>query len=155
MEKKQLTAEEVYKKNQKTAKILGRLAPICFWVFLALSVMCLIFAFKNSFGNVGEIVSLLDSDKFTGEQLEQNYAYLIDKYGEWVIGTGGSGFTITFVHIGKALFSGLMIVNCFLSVLFLVCAFVLGKWLFPKLSAQLKEDNQDMVNMQVLKNIKE
>lgn len=155
MEKKQLTAEDVYKKNQKKSKILRTLAPIVFWGCLALAVLCLIFAVKNSFGNIGEICDMLDNSKWTGDQLEQNYAYLIEKYGEWVIGNGGNGFTITFVNIGKALFSGLMLTNCVLCVVFLVSAYVLGKWLLPKLSAQILIDNQDMVNLTILHNQKD
>ena len=98
-EKKQLTAEEIYKKNQKKSKVLRILAPICFWGFLALSVLCLIFAIRNSFGNIAEIMALLDSKKYTGVELQSNYSYLIDKYGEWVIGNGSTGFTITFINI--------------------------------------------------------
>lgn len=155
MEKKQLTPEEIYKRNQKKSKVLRILAPICFWGFLALSVLCLIFAIRHSFGNVAEICNLLDSKKFTGEELQANYNYLIEKYGEWVIGNGGTGFQITFVNIGHALFSGLMITNCIFFVVFLVSAYVLGKWLLPKLSAQILLDNQDMVNLTILKNQKE
>lgn len=155
MEKKQLTPEEIYKRNQKKSKVLRILAPICFWGFLALSVLCLIFAIRHSFGNVAEICNLLDSKKFTGEELQTNYNYLIEKYGEWVIGNGGTGFQITFVNIGHALFSGLMITNCIFFVVFLVSAYVLGKWLLPKLSAQILLDNQDMVNLTILKNQKE
>lgn len=155
MEKKQLTPEETYKKNQKKSKILRILAPVVFWGCLALAVLCLIFAVKNSFGNIAEICNMLDNKKYNGEQLEQNYLYLIDKYGEWVIGNGGNGFTITFVNIGRALFSGLMITNCILSVFFLISAYVLGKWILPKLSAQILIDNQDMVNLTILKNQKD
>ena len=155
MEKKQLTTEEVYKKNQKKSKILRTLAPIVFWGCIALSVVCLIFAIKNSFGNVAEIMRLLDNSIYTGEQLEANYTYLIEKYGEWVIGNGGKGFTISFVHIGKALFSGLMIANLICSVVFLISAYVLGKWLLPKISAQILLDNQDMVNITILQNQKD
>lgn len=152
MEKnKKLTAEETYKRNQKKAKLFSVLAPICFWGFLALSVLMLILAVRHSFGNMGEIIDLLDSNKFTGEELKTNYAYLIDKYGEWIIGNGGSGFTITFINIGNAIFSGLMIASCVLSVVFLVSAFVLGKWLLPMLSRQILNDNQDMVNLTILK----
>lgn len=154
-EKKQLTPEEVYKKNQKKSKVLRILSPIVFWGFLALSVICLIFAVKNSFGNVAEIMRLLDNDKYTGVELQENYTYLIEKYGEWVIGNGSNGFTITFVNVGKALFSGLMLLNCVLSIVFFVSAFVLGKWLLPHLSAQILLDNQDMVNLTVLRNNKE
>lgn len=154
-EKKQLTAEEIYKKNQKKSKVLRILAPICFWGFLALSVLCLIFAIRNSFGNVAEIMVLLDDKTHTGAELQSNYAFLVDKYGEWVIGNGSTGFTITFINIGRALFSGLMVTNCILSVVFVVSAFVLGKWLLPKISAQILLDNQDMVNLTVLRQNKE
>lgn len=151
MEKKQLTPEEIYKRNQKKSKVLRILAPICFWGFLALAIICLILAIKNSFGNVAEIINMLDTKKYTGEELRANYQFLVEKYGEWVIGNGGAGFQITFVNIGHALFSGLMITNCIFFVVFLVSAYLLGKWLLPKLSAQILLDNQDMVNLTILK----
>ena len=154
MEKKQLTAEEIYKRNQKRSKVLRIISPIVFWGCLALAILCFLFAVRHSFGNIAEICNLLESENYTGEQLQENYAYLIDKYGEWVIGNGGNGFQITFVNIGHALFSGLMITNFILSVVFLVSAYVLGKWLLPKISAQILIDNQDMVNLVVLKNQK-
>ncbi len=151
MEKKQLTPEEIYKRNQKKSKVLRILAPICFWGFLALAIICLILAIKNSFGNVAEIINMLDTKKYTGEELQANYQFLVEKYGEWVIGNGGAGFQITFVNIGHALFSGIMITNCIFFVVFLVSAYLLGKWLLPKLSAQILLDNQDMVNLTILK----
>ena len=150
-EKVQLTPEEIYKRNQKRSKILRISAPICFWGFLILSIICLILAVKNSFGNIAEIMDLLDNSKWTGEQLEANYTYLISKYGEWVIGNGGNGFTISFINIGKALFSGLMVMNCMFSVFFFISAYILGKWVLPKLSQQILLDNQDMVNLTVLR----
>lgn len=151
MEKKQLTPEEIYKRNQNKSKVLRILAPICFWGFLALAIICLILAIKNSFGNVAEIINMLDTKKYTGEELQANYQFLVEKYGEWVIGNGGAGFQITFVNIGHALFSGLMITNCIFFVVFIVSAYLLGKWLLPKLSAQILLDNQDMVNLTILK----
>lgn len=151
MEKRQLTAEEIYKKNQKKSKVLRILSPIVFWGCLVIAILCLIFAIRNSFGNVAEICTLLESDNYTGEQLQTNYNHLIEKYGEWTIGTGSNGFQITFVNVGEALFSGVMIVNIVLSVIFFVSAYVLGKWLLPKISAQILLDNQDMVNMTILK----
>ena len=151
MEKKQLTPEEIYKRNQNKSKVLRILAPICFWGFLALAIICLILAIKNSFGNVAEIINMLDTKKYTGEELQANYQFLVEKYGEWVIGNGGAGFQITFVNIGHALFSGLAIINCIFFVVFIVSAYLLGKWLLPKLSAQILLDNQDMVNLTILK----
>lgn len=154
MEKKQKTPQEIYKSNQKKSKILRISAPIVFWVFIALSILCLILAIKNSFGNVAEIIDLLDSKRFTGEELQANYSYLVAKYGEWLIGNGGSGFQITFVNIGHALFGGLMVTSLVLCVLFLAGAYILGKWVLPKLAEQILIDNQDMVNLATLKGIK-
>lgn len=154
-EKKHLTPEEIYKRNQKRAKTTKILAPICFWVFISLAILCIILAIKNSFGNVSEIIDLLDSKKYTGQQIEVNYANLIEKYGEWIIGSGDGGFLITFINIGKALFSGFMITNFILSIVFFISAYVLGKWFLPKLSEQITADNQDMVNITILKNNKE
>ena len=149
--RKELTPEETYKRNQKVSKILRILAPICFWGFLVLSVICLIFALKNSFGNVAEIYNMLDSKKYSGEQLQENYAFLTAKYGELVVGNGGAGFVITFVNVKRAMFSGFMIVNAILCVTFFLAAYVLGKWILPKISKQVLIDNQDMVNMTILK----
>lgn len=149
--KKELSAEEIYKRNQKRSKVLRRIAPFVFWGLMALSLMCFIISVRNSYGNIVEILHMLDDKAYTGEQLSANYNYLINKYGEWIIGSGGSGFTITFINIGRALFSGLMITCNILSGVFFVLAYVLGKWLLPKISAQLLIDNQDMVNLEILK----
>ena len=151
MGKKQLTLEEIYKRNQKKSKVLRTIAPICFWGFLALAIICLILAITISFGNVAEIINLLDKKYYTGEELQANYLYLIDKYGEWIIGNGSSGFQITFINIGHAVFSELMMLNLIFFIVFLVSAYLLGKWLLPKISAQILLDNQDMVNLTILK----
>lgn len=151
MAKKNKTKKDLYLSNQRKAKVLKILAPFVFWGFIALSIMCLIFAVKNSFGNIAEITSLLDNSIYTGEELSNNYAYLVEKYGEWIIGTGGAGFTITFINIGNALFSGLMMLNLTLAIMFFVGAFLLGKWLMPLISNQITQSNQDMVNMEILK----
>ena len=149
--KKNLTAEQVYKHNQKWSKKLKVLAPICFWGCLALGILFVWVAFRNSFGNIAEIVSKLDKDIYTGEELQANYQYLLEKYGEWVIGNGGSGFEMTFVNIKRALFSGVMITSLIFAVVFFVSSYVLGKWLLPKLSQKITQDNQDMVNLEILK----
>lgn len=148
--KKELTPIEKYKKRSKWSKNLRWIAPVCFWVCIALSIMCLVIAIKNSVGNVAEITRLLDSRKYTGEQLETNYEYLVGKYGEWLIGNGGAGFSLTFVNIGHALFSKMAVFNLVMSVIFFASAFVLGKWTLPKISKSLEQDNQDMVNMTIL-----
>lgn len=151
--KKQKTKVQTYDNNKKWAKALKILAPICFWTFLALGVLFFILAIKNSFGNVAEIIDKLNSKAYTGEELRANYQYLVEKYGEWVIGNGGAGFEIMFINIKNAVFSGIMFVCLILSVVFFVSSVVLGKVLLPKISQQLIQDNQDMVNLEVLKTI--
>lgn len=146
-----MTHEEVYKKNKQKAKILKKLSPIVFWGCIILSIIALVFAIRNSFGNVGEICALLDSKTYSSSQIQQNYNYLIDKYGEWTIGDGSHGFSIVFVNIGRALFSGIMITSTIIAIVLFVCAFVIGKWLFPKLSEQIEKDNQEMVNLTILR----
>ena len=42
-------------------------------------------------------------------------------------------------NVGNALFSGVMVLCMFFFVVFLVSAFVLGKWLLPKIAEQIKE----------------
>ena len=148
---KLLSKEELYKKNQKRVKVYGFLSPVCFWVFLVLSVVCFILAIKNSLGNVNEIIDLLETSNHTGEELQANYAYLTEKYGEWVIGNGNAGFQLVFINLKRAVFSGFMI-TCFIAcVVFLISAYVLGKWLFPFLAKKTLQENQDMVNLTILK----
>ena len=151
--KKEKTKVQTYDLNKKWAKALKILAPICFWTFLALGILFLILAIKNSFGNVAEIIEKLNSKIYTGEELRANYEYLIEKYGEWMIGNGGAGFTILFVNIKNALFSGIMVISIILSLVFFVSSVVLGKLLLPRISEQLIQDNQDMVNLEVLKRV--
>lgn len=155
MEKKVKTPEQIYKRNQKISKTLGKIAPFVYWGCIALAIIALIFAVKNSFGNILEIMDLLDNDNYTGVELSANYQLLIEKYGLWSIGTGGSGFTVEFIDIGNALFSGLAITNCIMFVVWLFCAFLGGKWLLPKLSKQIAENNQNSVNMMVFKTAKQ
>jgi len=148
---KLLSKEEIYKNNQRRIKAYGILAPVCFWVLLVLSVLCFILAICHSLGNVGEIIDLLETSNHTGEELQGNYAYLTAKYGEWVIGNGNAGFQLVFINLKRAVFSGFMI-TCFISsIVFLVGAYVLGKWLFPYLAKKTLQENQDMVNLTILK----
>ena len=105
----------------------------------------------NSVGNITEIISLLDKDKYTGEQLQENYQYLIERWGEWVIvGKSANIFKIQFVNIGNAFFSGLMITFLVLGIVCFACSIVLGKILFPKLAQYYSDNNQDMVNIATL-----
>ena len=145
----QLTRE--HKKNKRKAKWLERIAPICFIVFLVLAFVCLVFAVANSFGNIKEIITLLDKKGSTGAELSANYQYLIEKYGEWVIGTGGNGWTISFIDVGHALFNGLLYTNLILSAIFFVLA-ILSKKLLPKIAQQISENDQEKINMITLKN---
>lgn len=149
--KKKLSKEQIYKRNQKIEKIIKIATPIVFWLFIALAVLFLILAIQNSFGNCSEIISKLDNKIYNDEQLQANYNELIEKYGEWTIGSGGSGFVIYFINIGKALFSGLMIVNLIFSITFAILSVLLGKWLMPYLARKMEQKNNDMVNLEILR----
>lgn len=147
-----MTKQELYEKNRKKAKVLKTAAPIVFWGLLILAVLFFIVALKNSVGNMDEITSLLNSKKFTGEELQANYLYLTEKYGEWVIGNGGTGFTLTFINVKNAVFGGFAVFTGIVSIVCFIGAWVLGKWLFPSLSEKITQANQDMVNLTVLEN---
>jgi len=106
---------------------------------------------RNSVGNITEIMSLLDDKKLTGEQIQQNYNILVERYGEWtIVGESGGIFSIHFVDIRQAFFSGLMITFLILSIICLAISIVLGKIVFPKLAQYFKDNNQDMVNIATL-----
>ena len=114
-------------------------------IFVALMI-------KHSVGNVSEVINLLDKDTHTGQQLEENYAYLVDKYGEWkIVGRSNSVFSVQFINIKAALFSGLMKTYLILSVVCFLIAIIIGKILFPKLSQYLTNNNQDMANIATLR----
>lgn len=151
MAKQERTAEEIYKSNQKKSKLLKKLAPFVFWGFIAIAIVCFVLAIHNSLGNINEIIQQLNSKKYTGEELQAHYNALIQKYGEWVIGNGGAGFTIKFVNIGRAAFSGLMIANFIFSGISILMAYLLGKWILPKTAMYLEQQNTDMVNLTILK----
>lgn len=146
-----LTPEQIYKKNQFKAKIFKRLAPILFWSFLGLSILFFILMIKNSVGNITEIITLLDKDSLTGEQIQQNYQYLIEKWGEWtVVGKNAGVFSIQFVNIQNAFFSGLMATFLTLSMICLVISIVGGKIVLPKLAEYYTGNNQSMVDIATL-----
>ena len=53
---------------------------------------------RNSIGNVTEIIRLLDADKYSGEEVLENYKFLVDKWGEWeLVGLEGSGIVIKYI----------------------------------------------------------
>jgi hypothetical protein len=110
--------------------------------------LCL--AARNSVGNIIEILSLLDKDTHSGIEVTQNYAYLVNKWGEWQIVDGGAGISIKYIDIGNAMFSGLMITFSTLTLITLVAAIVLGKIMFPLLAKHYKNCNEEMVDMATL-----
>ena len=151
MAKEQLTNEQIYNKNKKRAKLLKRLSPICFWGLLGVAILCFVLAIRYSVGNIVEIITLLDKKVYNGEQLEVNYLYLIEKYGEYVIGNGGMGFQVKFVNIGNALISKLFVFYLISGLIMLGGAFAIGKWTLPRIAKQIDEKNQDLVNLTVLR----
>lgn len=147
-----MTKTEQYKKNQKKSKLLNRLAPIVFWGLLAVAVFCLFLALRNSLGNLGEIIDLLDSRKYNETEVSEHYQMLIDRYGEWRIGAESGGMAILFINLKAAVFNGFATMTAIFSVVFLACAFLLGKWILPMRAKQIEQDNQDLVNLTILAN---
>lgn len=145
------TTEQIYKRNQKKAKIIKFLVPFVRWGLLGLSILLFILAIKNSLGNLLEITNLLNSKNFTGTELKANYDMLIAKYGEWHIGNGGAGFSVEFINIKNAVFSGIALTCFFSAIICLVASIVFGKYILPMIAKQINENNQDMVNMVILK----
>jgi len=145
-----MTKEQIYKKNQKSIKLVGIFTPIVFWVCIALAVVLFFVAINQSIQNVNEIYDMLDSKVYNDTEIAENYQYLIDKYGEWVIGTGTSGFTIHFVNFKKAIFSGAILSMAIASVVLAVCGCLFGKWILPMIKKKLENENQDMVNLTIL-----
>ena len=140
---------KIYLQNRKKAKIYKRITPLVFWGLIALSIFLFAVAIKNSLGNMDEITSLLNNKKFTGDELRANYLYLIDKYGEWVIGSGSTGFTLTFINVKSAIFGGLAVATGIGAIVCFIGAFLLGKWILPALAEKYTQDNQDLANLTI------
>lgn len=94
---------------------------------------------------------MLDKDSLTGDQIQENYKYLTDKWGEWtIVGENGGVFSIQFVNLQNAFFSGLMATFLTLGIVCLIVSIVCGKILFPKLADYYKDNNQSMVDIATL-----
>lgn len=138
--------QKKYEKKNKIANVLKKITPIVFIIFLVIGSLFLISTIKHSFGNFSEMVDMLDKKAHTGEELQENYAYLIEKYGEWVIGNGSNGFQISFINIKNVLFGKFAIVSFISAIFFFGFAFIL-KWLLPMIAQDIEDENQDMVNL--------
>ena len=106
---------------------------------------------KNSLGNIFEIFDMLDKKTLTGEVLAENYAYLVEKWGEWtIVGANGAGFRVQFIDIRNAMFGGVMVTYMALTIVSFILSLILGKLLFPKLAQLYKDVNDDMVDLATL-----
>lgn len=141
---------DIYKRRKRAELTLKIITPILYWGCLIGCLVCLYFAIKNSFGNMAELISLLDSKKYTATELQEHYAQLVEKYGEWHIGSGSTGFVLNFINIKKVFFSGVMIMNLLGSGICLACH-IIAKKVLPKVAQRNREKNQDLVNMEMLK----
>ena len=95
---------------------------------------------------------MLDKEKYTGEELKENYLALVEKWGEWeIVGRDSAGFVVRYVDIGNAFFSELMIINIILSCFFFVCAVLFGKIVFPFMAKHYDDVNDELVDMAALK----
>ena len=103
-------------------------------------------------GNVVEILGLLDKDVYNRTEIQQNYLALAEKWGEWeIVGEENSVFTIRYIDVGNALFSGLMKTFVSLAVVFLALAIVFGKIIFPHLARMYVSCNDELVDLATLK----
>lgn len=152
MENVQLTPEQIYKKNKKKAKVFAVLAPIIWYIFLALAICFVCLALTNSLGNVIEILELLDKEKYTGEEIRHNYAALAEQWGEWEIAGDENGiFSVRYIDVGAALFSGLLFTYTTLAIIAMAMAIVFGKIVFPQLAKMYRNSNEEMVDLATLK----
>ena len=152
MSKDRITVDE-YKKRRTRAKIAKWISPVVFWVLIGLAVLFFVLCLTNSLGNIAEISEALDNTNKTGEELQASYDAMVQKYGTWVIGSTSKGFQIEFINIKKAIVNGFSMSFFALSIIALLNAYILGKWLLPYLATELIQNNQDYVNMEVLKNL--
>ena len=121
-----------------------------------MTILFFCLAVRHSVGNVVEITDLLDKDKFTRVELEQNYLQLKDKWGEWtVFGDDGAGISVKYINVGKALFSGLMKTFTTLTFVFFLMAIVLGKIVFPMLINMYTDSNNQLVDLATLKTMEQ
>ena len=149
--KKQLSQLQVYKKELKKSEVLKKLAPVVFFTFILLALFFVYLTLKNSIGNIKEILYMLDKKIFNGEQIEQNYLYLIEKYGEWEIIGGKAGkFSIRFIDIKKAIFGSVMTVYFILCIVCFVIAIGIGHILFPMLSKYYEKSSKYIVDVATL-----
>ena len=141
--------KQMYEQNIKTSRALRISAPIIKWGLLGLAIIFIALMLTNSLGNLSEITNLLDANKYNGEELAENYAYLTDKYGEWILfgRDGGAPISVRFVDFRAAFFSGVAITFLILTIISLVLSVVLGKILFPSLSKSLKEQAEYVKNL--------
>lgn len=94
---------------------------------------------------------MLDKEKWTGTELQENYAQLVEKWGEWeIIGEGAAGIVVRYVNIGNALFSGLAITFATAAFASFAIAIVLGKIVFPMLHKHYKNSNDELVDVATL-----
>lgn len=150
--KTQLTPEQIYKRNQSRAKTFKILGPVVFWSLLLLAIVFLIISVCDSLTNVNEIFNMLDKNKYSGEEIEENYKYLVEKWGEWeIVGEGQAGLVIRYVNVPNALFSKVVTIFFVLSMVCLCLSVVLGKIVFPLLSKHFVTDNENLVDIATLK----
>ena len=153
---KEVTAEQIYRSNRKKAKWLKILTPTIFWLLMATTLLFFCLTIRHSVGNVIEITDLLDKEKYTGTELQENYSMLKDKWGEWtVFGDDGAGISIKYINVAKALFSGLMKTYTTLTCLFFVAAISLGKIILPMLLNMYTDGNSQLIDIATLKTMEQ
>lgn len=151
-EKKPLTAEELYKKNLKKSRWLHNLALPTFYTCLLIAAIFAFFALKNSIGNVFEILDALDKEKYTGAEIQANYARLVATWGEWeIVGENNAGLVIRYINIKNAIFSALAITQAICAITFFVAGIIFGRLVLPGLSKKYEDGNKELVDLTSLR----
>lgn len=146
------SAEQIYRANKKKVKIYTILGPVTWYVFLALALCFLGLALKNSVGNVLNIIERLDKEIYTAAEIRQNYTDLAQRWGEWeIVGEENSVFTIRYINVANAMFSGVMKTFFALTIVALIVAILFGKIVFPALKKMHTINNEELVDLATLK----
>lgn len=119
---------------------------------MLIAVIFAFFALRNSIGNVFEILDALDKEKYTGAEIQANYARLVATWGEWeIVGENNAGLVIRYINIKNAIFSALAITQAICAVTFLIAGIIFGKIVLPGLSKKYADGNKELVDLTSLR----
>ena len=78
------------------------------------------------------------------------YNIMKEKYNVFVCGNIGIPI-FKFIDVKQVAFSGFVLFTFLMSIFLTISAFILGKWILPKIANLIEQENQNMVNRMVLR----